>query len=436
MLAAGNEPMVSGLQVLKLVLTFNLVLADDSQTQEDGLDISKSQATLLQLTKNLLASKNSSGVSDALHSVKPLLLEDRVANTVESILLSTSSALKASFKSNLSRQSCPSGSICMPVWFVICLFVVLAVCTFYLVNYVLWSRRRILERTHNLDSAKEHSEQGNFLGRLVEEAIEHFDKEFVGVDINFGSLDVNARLGIVEVHNLTIHNPEGYWSEHFLHAESCLIDIDMEAYVTSFGKKIIIEELMFKNVSVIWERGFSMSNMKEIMDFLHKSDKKEAPKEQPKTNKEKPVLKKVHLQGVSMKIASWALAGCGATLVAADLNFDDFSEEIKDGKLEFLPLLVTTLIKSILANIIGAEGAERTMSGTSGILGAIYEGFSHLVMMIAYGISEVFCCARRPEKAKAAPKKDVSKPKKVENKTGCGSGASCMPCQALLESRR
>lgn len=424
--------MAFGWQLLKLVLTFNLVLAEDSQTQ-DGLDISKSQATLLQLTKNLQANENSSAVSDALRPVRPWQLEHGLTPIG---ILSISSALKESFKSKLAQPSCPSGSICMPAWFVFCLLIGLAVCAFYLVNYVLWTRRRILERANNIDSSREHSEHGNFLGRLVEEAIEHFDKEIVGVDINFGSMDVNPRLGTVEVGNLTIHNPEGYWSEHFLHVESCLVDIDMQAYVTSFGKQIIIEELVFKDVSVIWERGFSMSNMMQIMNFLQKEGKAKPPKEQPKTKKEKPVLKKVHIEAVSMKMASWALAGCGATLVGADLIFDNFSEEMKDGTLEFLPLLVTTLIKSFLANIIGAEGAERILNGTSGILEAIYEGLSHLVMMIVYGISGVFCCARRPEKAKSAPKKDALKPKKVEEKTGCGSSSSCMPCQALLESRR
>lgn len=451
-------------QPLKVVLFVHILLASYADIH-DELDISNGQAQLLQLTKTLqsdaLRRADSSSVFSDVH-LWVCQLGDQ-ARIVKTLLLSTGSALKETFKSNLSHGSCPKGSICMPVWLVICLVIVSVVCAFYLVNYVLWSRRRVLQQLSNADSAKEHSEHGNFLGRLVEEAIEHFDQDIVGVDINFGSMDVNARLGTVEVHNLTIGNPKGYWSDYFLHAESVLVDIDMEAYVTSFGKKIIIEELSFKDVSACWERGFYSSNMKEMLDFLHQNDEKEPPKEPPKTKKEKPILKKVHLEGISMKIASYYLAGCGATLASPDQFFDNFSEEMKGCKLSLLPLLTTTLIQSILANVIGTEGAERILDGTSGICGAIFEAFSHLIMMIGYCLAEVFCCARRPKTTeRSARKKEPPKPEaagqsiqrkltatvqaasdiasdvagKVKQKTGCTADSGCMPCQALLESRR
>ena len=36
-------------------------------------------------------------------------------------------------------------------------------------------------------------------------------------------------------------NPKGYWSTHLVHVGELLIDLDMQAYITSMGKHVVIE---------------------------------------------------------------------------------------------------------------------------------------------------------------------------------------------------
>ena len=64
-------------------------------------------------------------------------------------------------------------------------------------------------------------------------------------EISRSSCTVNLRKkprgeGVVKIQGLTVENPQGYWSTHLLHVGELLIDLDMQAYITSMGKHVVI----------------------------------------------------------------------------------------------------------------------------------------------------------------------------------------------------
>mmetsp|Transcript_78659 Transcript_78659/g.138728 ORF Transcript_78659/g.138728 Transcript_78659/m.138728 type:complete len:457 (+) Transcript_78659:73-1443(+) len=302
-------------------------------------------------------------------------------------------------------SSAKPGYVEVPIWAFVCLLVLLVALTFFGINGLLLSRTKRAHRLHNIEDAHDHQHHhGSFLGTLVEHAVEHFDKEMVGVNIDFGVLNVKATQGIVEIVDLTIENPDDYWSDYCIHVGHCLVDLDMEAYVLSFGKNIVIERLHFQDVEVVWERGWFTSNFNDIMSFFRQHYKKESQEQAPKASAQaeassqaqgaRPTeVGEVVMNNISLKLAFHKLGGCGPQLVANDIYFENFSKakssEMKEST-DVVPLLTKTLITSLLASLIGEESAHAIFQDSSTILQSVVGSFWHLLMGLWICIAAMF----------------------------------------------
>merc|ERR1719242_1192189 len=106
------------------------------------------------------------------------------------------------------------------------------------------------------------------------------DSSMLGVKVELGDLQLDPSSGLVEVSGLTVHNPEGYYSEYLLHADKVVVDIDMQKLIYSFGKEIDVEEMVFDGVDVIYEKSLTTSNLNDLLKKLSSEEESKGSQEQ------------------------------------------------------------------------------------------------------------------------------------------------------------
>jgi len=111
------------------------------------------------------------------------------------------------------------------------------------------------------------------IGRWLKQYIEKVDREYIGVDIHIGQIDLSICYARIVIHNLKIDNPHGYKSEHLMYAKSLTLDLDLLEFLWTRGKHIVVEEFKVEEVeaiiefkNVVW--GTGESNIQVVQDFM------------------------------------------------------------------------------------------------------------------------------------------------------------------------
>eukprot|EP00931_Biecheleriopsis_adriatica_P032212 TRINITY_DN1881_c0_g1_i8.p1 TRINITY_DN1881_c0_g1~~TRINITY_DN1881_c0_g1_i8.p1 ORF type:complete len:422 (+),score=75.73 TRINITY_DN1881_c0_g1_i8:74-1339(+) len=197
--------------------------------------------------------------------------------------------------------------------------------------------------------------ESNLLGSLVTRILASFDTSTLGVKVEMGSLVVDPAFGRIAIEGLTVFNPEGYHSEYLLHADQVVIDIDMQQLLFSLGKELHVEELVFDGVDVIYEKGLFSSNLNDLLEKID-SGSDEAP-QQTQDSDMKVVLHTILAENVGAKLATKFTLGTGLRLEVGSLKYDDFDAEMGVGRglMDIVRILFSTLLKSVLATVVGKE---------------------------------------------------------------------------------
>jgi len=224
------------------------------------------------------------------------------------------------------------------------------------------------------------------LGQTVAAGIETFDRSLLGVDVEIGSIYPSIMYGILDVQGLVVKNPEGgkYDSEYLLQAKKVHIDIDMLRLFCSRFKHVKVEKLEFRDVDVIYEKGLKSSNIQDVLNFLAGDGKKdpEAPPEATKAVKSVPkdeaeaeaetatptksdvevTLHEVKIENVGARAQMKLLGGRGIRVAIADISYRDFTEDVGTSAMDdVIVLLLKSVLKSVLANVIGKKYGDRCM---------------------------------------------------------------------------
>jgi len=252
---------------------------------------------------------------------------------------------------------------------------------------------------------------------IVHKTIERFDKRHLGVDIDLGHITSNLGRGYVSLHNFVIHNPEGgvepydasagifcypvshrkYKSPYLLNARDVVIDVDVWMYIRSFGKRIEIENIVFRHVDLICEKTWSSSNIHEVLDFMEERThkKKEEGKTQTQGGKAsasisgkdpeqggKPgdkkggkkegkgakctadqtelVLRRVVVEEVGLRVEAQMLGGFGMRLEISDIHYHDFATEVGESMADDVArVLLTSILKSAIVNAAGKSLSDK-----------------------------------------------------------------------------
>lgn len=207
------------------------------------------------------------------------------------------------------------------------------------------------------------STRDNILGSVIKHTIQSFDKDILGVDVTVGSMNIHAHKWRLEIEDLILQNPEGFKSPYLLRVKKANADLDGATLVTSFGKSVIVEELNFDGVELIYEPKLGSSNVKVVKQHIKQcqedaqrrglapeedNSKKAPPKEEEKAIE--PIVQKVALSTVSARMH---VHGFGPTVNLKDIKYDNFSQEFAGAHavMDVINILVSTLLKSALHTI-------------------------------------------------------------------------------------
>jgi len=210
---------------------------------------------------------------------------------------------------------------------------------------------------------------GNMLGSMVKSILANFDSSTLGVKVELGALSIDPSTGRIEVEGLTVGNPEGWSSEYLLHADRVIVDVEMEKLLYSFGKELHMEELIFDGVDVIYEKGLTTSNLNDLLKKLESDSGSAKAADQDKASDVKLVLHTILAQNIGAKLATKLTHGHGLRLEVGDLKYDDFDKEMGAGRglMDIIRVLIMTLIKSVLATVLGKQNTKAIAGAANGV---------------------------------------------------------------------
>eukprot|EP00435_Cladocopium_sp_Y103_P026733 s820_g6.t1 len=217
---------------------------------------------------------------------------------------------------------------------------------------------------------------GRLMGSAVKSLLKHRDGRWwmgkaLGVKFVLGETRVDACYGRISIDGLTIENPEGFSSEYLLKASKLMIDLDMQKLITSWGKTLEVEKVVLEDVDVIYEKSWSTSNDARLgrvdtvnQKLTHSRVGSRTPKHQP----EKVVVHKVLLSNIGAK-ACTTLGSMGPRLAVGDIKYEDFNAEMgAQTVVDGIALVLETLLKSIVASLLGKDESDESCKSAWGAL--------------------------------------------------------------------
>lgn len=212
---------------------------------------------------------------------------------------------------------------------------------------------------------------GSILGRLVKSALASLDSEILGVELSVGDVNIDALHGTVEIFDLVVANPEGYYSEYILRADRIFFDINTQILLGSFGSMVDVEEVIFEGLDIIVEKKLHTSNLNDMLTKLSGAeacDTNDGLQARSSHGQVQVVWHKVMAKDVGAKLA-WSMThGHGIRVEVSDMSFEDFDKHkgSDHGRMAgplSVRVLLRTLIKSIFATLLGKESTKHFVHG-------------------------------------------------------------------------
>eukprot|EP00930_Biecheleria_cincta_P001383 TRINITY_DN102524_c0_g1_i1.p1 TRINITY_DN102524_c0_g1~~TRINITY_DN102524_c0_g1_i1.p1 ORF type:complete len:414 (-),score=58.64 TRINITY_DN102524_c0_g1_i1:487-1728(-) len=211
----------------------------------------------------------------------------------------------------------------------------------------------------------------SILGRLVKSALASLDSEILGVKLSVGDVRMDALRGTVEILDLVVANPNGYYSEYLLRADRIFVDINTQILVESFGSIVDVEEVIIEGVDIIVEKKLQTSNLNDMLTKLSGSQtcgSGDDPHTSSSHSQVQVVWHKVMAKDVGAKLAWSVTHGHGIRVEVSDMSFEDFDKHKGSDRgcmtcALSARMLLRTLIKSIVATLLGKESTRHLVHG-------------------------------------------------------------------------
>lgn len=148
-------------------------------------------------------------------------------------------------------------------------------------------------------------------------------------------------------------------------------------------------------MDVIYEKGLRSSNLNDLLKKLSEtaSDKEEQEQEKKKAEGDvKLVLHTVLAQNIGAKLATTLTRGHGLRLEVGDLSYQDFDTEMGAGRgmMDIVRVLIMTLLKSVLATVLGKENTKMISGAANGAKDGMKSAASGSTERLKIGCSKIF----------------------------------------------
>jgi len=236
------------------------------------------------------------------------------------------------------------------------------------------------------------------VGKALKTLLQSIDKRVLGVNLTFGHLRVNLCCLKATIEGLTVENPEGYSSPFLLRLDEVHLNFGLRRLLCSLGRRLAVQQLELDGVEVNVERKLTSSNVAEVLANLARrqaatsgqlgpqdreqgmarGDDVEAggaspccsccggcccgwcagsAEESKGATKRKVEVHTVVVRGVAVNLQAWMFK---MKLRAADMDFQDLTEEVKGHEIQVLAqLLLESLLASVLANLPAGDYVQQ-----------------------------------------------------------------------------
>ncbi|CAK8990478.1 unnamed protein product [Durusdinium trenchii] len=180
------------------------------------------------------------------------------------------------------------------------------------------------------------------------------------MELKVESTYVDLSEGLICIDGLELKNPPGraWRSEKLLTAKRIRCHLRLRDFLASRCRQLMIQELQILGVELIYEKTLDSSNVHEVLSKIGEIKENLRP---PENRPPELKLREVRIQDIAVRVQGFV--GARANIAAADLIYEDFSEEVGPVKSEFLlALLLRTLLKSAVSNVLGLN-TFRTLVG-------------------------------------------------------------------------
>jgi len=102
----------------------------------------------------------------------------------------------------------------------------------------------------------------------------------LGVRVEMGDLSVDLSEGIVVVHSITVHNPNGYASPYLLKVRKVHVDLDPWVLLRSGLCNIKVRRVLLRGVDVVYDKSPRSSNLNDLIAYTAGDQDPEADPEE------------------------------------------------------------------------------------------------------------------------------------------------------------
>jgi len=216
---------------------------------------------------------------------------------------------------------------------------------------------------------------GRMLGKAIEQRIDSFHADVLGVNVDIDSLRFNPCTGVLEVNDLTVENPKGYSAPYLLRSGKVTIDVDVLSNWLSFGRECHVEKMKFNDLDIVLEKSQSSSNVKDVLTTL--KGKMEQRKQPEKSSKDQTTHTKLFLHelgitdiGVKLQVDKVLTpSNMSMRFALKDIVYDDFyGDRGATNADDVAAMLLEAVLKSVALEVIneGNPSNEKQLCNACG----------------------------------------------------------------------
>lgn len=235
-----------------------------------------------------------------------------------------------------------------------------------------------------------------YINQIAKAAVEQGSTYALGVDTTLDSADIAIVAGRSQLNGLTVSNPGGYESPHFL----ALGEGAMAVRLGSLREETIeLPEFTLSGIDVHLEKKSGKANYEVIMDNLKRFESKEQPTEEQAEEQQgsgkKFVIRRVVIKDVTAHLSLLPIGGnlTKLTVQVPEIQLKDVGSDSDQGVM--IAQLTDTLIKAILMAVIEKGGKEipqellNSLQGGLAQLQSISEVGAEMLVQMGDGMKQI-----------------------------------------------
>lgn len=223
-----------------------------------------------------------------------------------------------------------------------------------------------------------------FAGYFVKNSVNTFAPMALGVPVTIGDMDVKPYRGLINIHDLTIGNPEGFKTDSLFKMKQLTIDIKMSSLFTD---TIIVKEVGVIGPEITYESTLTGSNVGALEKQLagEKDETAEEPVDEVEAEEEggkKVIIEKFVLNEGQVNLSMPGMMGTALPIPLPSIEMLDIGkEEDKKGAsiTDVIGKIFSTIFSSVIKVVTSSgkllgDGAKLLGDGAMAVGGATADG--------------------------------------------------------------